>query len=113
MSYVRLARLLVSALAADLRFTFEQIEDLRIATDELLSALITSSVPGTPVHLGFTVDGSVIGLRATALATGPVQLDPLATQIVATTVESFSVALDADHGVIELCSHAPEAAPLA
>lgn len=113
MSYVRLARLVVSSLAADLRFTFEQIEDLRIATDELLSALITSSVPGTPVHIGLTVTGTVIALRARALATGAVQLDPLAAQIVATTVATFSVSIDADHAIVELRSHAPEPAPVA
>ena len=85
-----------------------RIEDLRIATDELISALITVAEPASPVDISFTVDDGVIVVNATATAFGPAELDPLAKQIVAGTVESFSASVEANRAAVQFRSHPGE-----
>ena len=92
-SFVRIVRLIVSSLAADLDFDVDEIEDLRIAADELLSTLITGASVGAPVRVSFANEGGVLELRASAQAArpGPIALDPLASHIVAALVDSFDL----------------------
>ena len=92
-SVVRIVRLIVSSLAADLNFDVDEIEDLRIAADELLSTLITGASVGNPVRVTFSNEGGVVALRASTQASrpGPIALDPLASQIVAALVDSFDL----------------------
>lgn len=91
-SFVRLARLVVSSLAADLSFDFDEIEDLRIAADELLSAAIGAAEPYTPVRIEMTTGEGVLSLEASAATSiAGAELDPLAAQIVEALVASHDV----------------------
>jgi serine/threonine-protein kinase RsbW len=49
--YVRLARLTVAGLASRMGFTFDEVEDLRIAVDELHHCLLGSSGPESTLTL--------------------------------------------------------------
>jgi len=69
--WVRLARLLTSGVAAQAGFDVEEVEDLKIAVDEICATLIERSVDSGPVRLGFRPsEGSVeVGIEA-AIANG-------------------------------------------
>ena len=108
-SFLRLVRLVVSALAADLGFDFEQVEDLRIAADELVSVLIGATFASSPVSVTLTTDGDVLSLAAIAAAgeETTADLDPLASQIVEAVVESFTVQVTADVVSVGFRSRSP------
>lgn len=53
-----LARLTVAALAARAEFDYEEIEDLRLAIDELCSPLVGSGTPTGQLHLRYLWDRS-------------------------------------------------------
>jgi serine/threonine-protein kinase RsbW len=63
--YVQIVRLIASGLAARLRFTIEDIEDLKIAVDELAAYLTgTQGRPGT-LEIEFTIQGDRIVISGT------------------------------------------------
>ena len=95
-SFLRIVRLVVSSLAADLDFDIEKVEDLRIASDELVSAMVAASAPAAPVRIVLTSDGGGLSLRGTCTAPDDpdgraFELDPLAYQIVSGIVDSFRI----------------------
>jgi serine/threonine-protein kinase RsbW len=53
-----LARLTVAALAARAEFDYEEIEDLRLAIDELCSPLVGTGAPNGQLHLRYLWDRS-------------------------------------------------------
>ena len=110
-SFLRIVRLVVSSLAADLDFDFEEVEDLRIASDELVSALVASATPSNSVQIAMTSDAGVLGFRAetSTVDGGAVQLDPLATQIVSGIVASFRSVVEGTTSVVEFRSNTPRA----
>lgn len=58
--FLRLARVTAAGLASRLGFTFDQVEDLRLAIDELCFGLTGAhGRPGT-VHVRFLVDGNAL-----------------------------------------------------
>lgn|GEM_PF-224751 len=69
--WVRLARLLTSGVAAQAGFDVEEVEDLKIAVDEICATLIERSGADEPVRLAFRpVDGTVEVVIESAIATG-------------------------------------------
>lgn len=71
--FVRLSRLAASALAAEMGFDIESVDDLRIAVDELV-ALLVSGDHGEPVTLTYrpasseiSIEGSCAGEAVTTL----------------------------------------------
>ena len=65
LEYIRLARLVASGLAAQMNFTLDDIEDLRIAVDELCSALVEAAADRTStVTVVFRIEGHQIHMEA-------------------------------------------------
>ena len=91
-SFLRVARLVVSSLAADLNFGIDDIENVRIVTDELLSALISATEGESRLHIIFTTsDGSVTMNASISGMQTSVALDPLAEQIVSSLVDDYEL----------------------
>lgn len=92
-AFVRLARLNAAGLAADLSFSVDEIEDLRIAVDELFF-LVTDGSAGPSVELGYTlIDGGlVVEGRAPVGRPGddPPLADDLVREILAVAVDEWS-----------------------
>ena len=99
-SFLRVARLVVSSLAADLNFGIDDIENVRIVTDELLSALISATEGESRLHIIFTTsDGSVTMNASISGISGmqtSVALDPLAEQIVSSLVDDYELRSETD-----------------
>lgn len=91
-SYVRLVRLVVASLAADSGYSFESIEDVRIAADEAANLAIGSCRPGGIIRVGISHAGGTISvaMQCPTDDASPA-FDPLSSQIVAALTTSCTV----------------------
>ena len=89
--YIRLARLVASGLAAQVNFNLDDIEDLRIAVDELCSALVEAAADRTStVTVTFRVDDKQIHMEAdvpTVGANGSYVIDDISSHILRAAVD--------------------------
>jgi serine/threonine-protein kinase RsbW len=65
--YMRLARLMASGVASTCGLPLEDVEDFRIAVDELCSTLIEMG-DGQPIRLGFEIRADVLVVEGRTLA---------------------------------------------
>lgn len=103
---VRVARLVASGVATTAGFDVDEVEDLRIAVDELCTALVEGG-DGSALLLGFDLgDGHVTVLGSTSAA-GGAAFEPdrlaLSRQILAVVADDHE--LTADHGQISVRVH--------
>jgi len=93
--HIRLARLVASGLVAQLDYGLDDLEDLRIAVDELCSLVVTHAEPGTTVEVVFEVLGDEVTVRAVAPA-GPasddVDMDELSRLILLAAADEHELA---------------------
>src|SRR5207253_8303788 len=98
--FLRLARLTAAGLASRLGFTYDEVEDLRIAIDELCFSLVgTRGRPGTIVLRywmqddGLVVEG--VGQFDDGMGTSPA-LSPLSQQILKAVVDEHELTIGKD-----------------
>lgn len=95
--FVALARLTGAGLGAELDFDVDTIDDLRMATNELVAVVVEWAADNDRqiVTLTFTLDGDALEVHASAgeLIDGaePVELDPLTEQILASVADSYEL----------------------
>jgi serine/threonine-protein kinase RsbW len=91
---MRVARLVASGVATAAGFDFEQLEDLRIAVDELCAALVEGG-DGSNLTLRFDLDDLGVEVNGSTWVDGTVELDPerysLSRQILAVVVDEFTI----------------------
>jgi len=89
---VRIVRLTASAVATRLGFDFEEVEDLRIAVDELSSLLLDRAAPG---QLEVEFRGSPEALRVTGRVPvngrTDVDVEPLTTQVLRAVIDDYEL----------------------
>jgi serine/threonine-protein kinase RsbW len=92
LEFVRIARLTASGVASRVGFDIDEIEDLRVAVDELSSILVDVS-GSQQLELAFTptVDGIVIEGRTRVDSATPPAIDELTRQILAAVVDEYGV----------------------
>ena len=90
---LRLARLTASSLAADLDWSVDDIDDLRIAVDELCAAIIVAATPTAPLDIAFerTDEGLAIEGMCETADESEVRLDPFAREMLELTTTRFEV----------------------
>jgi hypothetical protein len=86
-------RLLAASLAADAGFSFDDIDDIRLAFNELFTSCATTEEPGERivVVMGATSDRFAAELSLES-GRAPAALDDLAVRIVSSVTDSFSEA---------------------
>jgi serine/threonine-protein kinase RsbW len=96
LEYVRVARLTAAAVAPRLGFDIEEIEDLRVAVDELASVVIEA---GNEAEISFMFSnlGDTFVVEGSAAVVREVSIDDLSRQILSVVVDDFE--LDAVDGV--------------
>jgi len=72
--YMRLARLMASGVATTCGLPLEEVEDFRIAVDELCATLIEMG-DGEPVRLCFELGGDTLRVEAVTAASAPAAID--------------------------------------
>ena len=84
-------RVVAASLAADAGFTIDDIDDLRLAISEIFSILIDDST-GARARIRFSVgDGEIRASIEQVGADDAIELDELASNILATVVDEFAV----------------------
>lgn len=87
---LRFARVTAATLAADLSFTLEEIEDLRVAVDELAAAAIEGCDPSSLLELSFEVDGSDVVVEGSIIDSGDVpELHPVARELLELLADGY------------------------
>lgn len=91
---LRVARLTAASLAGRLQFSYEEIEDVKIAVDELCFALVgTKGRPGR-LTLRYQLDDeslTILGRGAFEQPVGPPQVSDLSRQILNAVVNEWDV----------------------
>ena len=91
---VRLARLVAAALAAQAGFLVDQVDDLRIAVDELCTLLVVNAAPAADLAIRFEVDDHSLRLEAatsTSTERDVVSTDELTAHILMATVDRHDI----------------------
>jgi serine/threonine-protein kinase RsbW len=100
---VRVARMVASSIGTTAGFDVEEVEDLRIAVDELCTALIEGG-DGGALLLGFDLGDNEVTILGTTSASGIAAFEPdrlaLSRQILAVVVDEHE--LHTDHGQISV-----------
>lgn len=97
--YLRLARLTAAGIATDLGFDLEMIEDLRIAVDEACALLISNDGDGSAeLALAYRAEGDtlVIEGRSPHGGSDPVEIHPVARELLALTADEYDVQAEPD-----------------
>ena len=106
--FLRLARLAAADAGSRIGLTFEDLEDLRIAVDELGYA-ITGGRPDCTLNLVFTLQGSTIEVEGTcADEGGSFAPTDLARTIVAAVVDEYELEAANGQRRFRLSKRAPE-----
>jgi serine/threonine-protein kinase RsbW len=104
--YIRVARLVASGLGSTAGFDVDGVDDLRIAVDELCSALFELA-DGGPVELAFAVRDQGVDVEGKTKAAAEAAIDPerfaLAEQILGVACDRYG--LSVDNGVARFTMH--------
>lgn len=96
LEFVRIVRLTASGVASRLGFDVEDIEDLRVAVDELASIVVDHATASDLLEVVFSIAGGTLRIEGRVPVqsdTGP-RLDELTSQILAAVVDSYEVETD-------------------
>jgi serine/threonine-protein kinase RsbW len=95
--FLRIARLTAAGVAGELGFGLQDVEDVRVAVDEMCAALIEDAGPGTELEISYRVDdGSLVIDGRCSHGGSPPELHAVARELLAMTADEFSLGGDAD-----------------
>ncbi len=95
---LRLARMTAATVAADVGFSLQDIEDVRVAVDELAALLIEGSQAGAILELCFGHEGGALAVEGEVRGGGAIaDLHPVARELLGLVADEYSVTV-ADHG---------------
>jgi serine/threonine-protein kinase RsbW len=98
--FLRLARVTATGLASRLGFTFDEVEDLRLAIDELCYALIGSKGRSGTVELHYVVKTDALeveGVGDFAESVPELALSELSERILTALVDEHELSTDSGH----------------
>jgi serine/threonine-protein kinase RsbW len=75
-AYLAVLRTATAGIAARLRFTLDEIEDLRIAVDEACAMLLAVAAPGQELTCQFEIVKGTLSVRVSVPTAGTAQLPP-------------------------------------
>ena len=95
--FLRLARLTVAGVASRMGFTYDEVEDLRIAIDELCFALVGTNGREGSIELRYSLQAEDLVVEGFGAFADPVPvaptLSPLSRQILSAVVDEHDVAI--------------------
>ena len=106
MRFLRVARLTAAGIASDLGFGLQDLEDLRVAVDELCAVLMDGLASSAELELRYVIgDGALeIHGRCPALGAAP-ELHPVAAELLRMTADEFEISADAEGRSFRLVKH--------
>lgn len=92
-AYASTVRIVAAAVGADLEFTVDELDDLRLGVSEVFNLLADGSPAGTRCSNRFVVrDGGVEISMSRDVGADTIELDGLASTILGSVVDEFEVA---------------------
>lgn len=91
--YVALTRVMTTSLAAEAGFSVDEIDELRIAVDEIVTAVLEVTDDSATVEVRFTVDGDAFGVAVGSHSTVDLaaEADPLVRRILAAVTDRYEL----------------------
>lgn len=87
---LRFARVTAATLAVDLAFSLEEIEDLRVAVDELSAAAIEGLEESAVLSLCFGIEGRDLVVEGEVRGAGPApELHPVAQELITMLADRY------------------------
>ncbi len=109
---LRVARVTAAAMAAELPFTVQDIEDLRVAVDELAAAAIEGVSPDGVLDLRFQVDGDELLVTGRVRAAGPpAELHAVAVDLLGLVADGHELGTDGEDRVFRFTKRSGALAP--
>lgn len=109
LEYVRLIRLTASGLANRLGFDLDEIDDLRVAVDELASTLVEHAADGL-LEVSFRVGSRCIRIDGHTASSHRLVPDALTLQILAAVVDDYELRADGVQGWFRCTKRAAQTA---
>ena len=100
--HLQVIRLTAAGAAAEAGLTTDEVEDVKIAVDELCSLLIAAAGGHDRIGLRFESSRSGLTVEADGPSTGVIEVDDLAHTILAATVDELVVGPEAASGGFRL-----------
>ncbi len=95
---LRLARMTAATVAADVGFALQDIEDVRVAVDELAALLIEGSRTGATLDLCFGHADGALAVEGEVRDGGAVpELHPVARELLGLVADDYSISMG-EHG---------------
>src|SRR3954453_20233667 len=95
--FLRIARLTAAGIAGDLGFGLQDVEDLRVAVDEMCAALIEDAAPGVEFEVSYRIGEGRLEIEGRCDQPGaPPALHPVARELLSMTADDFSLDGDQD-----------------
>jgi len=92
MRFLRIARLTAAGIAGDLGFGLQDVEDLRVAVDEMSAALIEDADPGVDFELAYRISEGRLEIEGRCSQGGPPPaLHPVARELLTMTADEFTI----------------------
>lgn len=105
---LRVARVAVASLAAELPFTLQDIEDLRIAVDELSAVAIDGASADASLDLRFEVVGDQLEVSGRVAGVGePPELHAVAVDLLSLVAEGHEIGVDGRDRVFRFTKRPP------
>src|SRR5687768_4690919 len=88
---MRLARVTASGIASRIGFAYDEVEDIRLAVDELCFALVGPGQVGGVLEVRFEVEGDTLAIRGRTTPGSRAEVTPLTERILAHLVDEWSL----------------------
>lgn len=88
--YLHIVRLTAAGAAAEAGLDAEEVEDIKIAVDELCSLAIAASAEDRVLSLEFVAADGALHVEAAIPTSGPIDVDEMGTAIIEATVDTFA-----------------------
>ena len=90
--FLRIARLTAAGVATDLGFDLRDIEDLRVAVDEMCAVIIDGVDTEAALELRYILDGDRLEIEGQCAQPGtPPDIHPVARELLTLTADEFGV----------------------
>ena len=104
--FLRVARLTAAGIAGDLGFGLQDLEDLRVAVDELCAVLMDGAPPTVEFELRYLIHEGSLEILGRCPAVGELPaLHPVAAELLRMTADGFEISGDGQGRSFRLVKH--------
>ena len=91
--YLAAARVVATSLGVESGLSVDDLEDLRLGVNELVSVLVESGTPSDRIELEFETDARSVTVRGqrSGSSSGPLEVDELTARIVEAVVDRHTI----------------------